>query len=179
MQKMKVLDSIVVLTAGTEKGFEADQFSKTANITMKRLVASAAIYNETKKPIIILGGVTKKNEPAESVTSSKVLMAMGVPPQKIITEEKSTNTHESIQELEKIMSAHGFNNAVVVSSASHLPRIQMLLIEKKIKAILVPTACIAPSGIDYEDLVPSIKNMEINLTLLYEILGNIKYAIFY
>ena len=32
---------------------------------------------------------------------------------------------------------------------------------------------------EYEDLIPSIKNMEINLTLLYEILGNIKYAIFY
>ena len=179
MQKIKDLDAIAVLTAGTEKGFEADQFSKTPNITMKRLVTCAAIHNESKKPIIILGGITKKNEPAESITSFKVLVAMGVPSKKIITDEKSINTYESIQELESIMSSHGFKSVAVVSSASHMPRIKMLLAEKKINAVLVPTACTASSEINYEDLIPSIKNMEINLTLLYEILGNIKYAIFY
>ena len=152
MQKLKMLDSIAVLTAGTEKGFEADQFSKTADITMKRIVASAAIYNETKRPIIILGGITKNNEPAESVTSSKVLTAMGVPAEKIITDEKSINTYESILELERIMNSRGFKNAAVVSSASHIPRIKALLTKKKINVILVPTACTASSEMNMRTL---------------------------
>ncbi len=179
MQKVKQVDSIAILTSGTEKGFETDQLSKTPHITMKRLVAGAAIYNEVKRPIMILGGITKRNEPAESVTSSKVLVAMGIPEKNIFTDKKSLNTYENILELGNIMKEHGFKKVAVISSASHMPRIKMLLAKEKINAVLVPTACTVSYGINNEDLIPSIKNMEINMTLLYEILGNIKYAVLY
>jgi len=177
--RLNKVDAIVVLTGGTEKDFEKDQFSKTANTTMKRIVVAAAIYNEIKKPIIILGGVTKKGEPAESTTASNVLVALGVPTNNIMKDEKSTNTYENIEELEKIAHGSGFREMALVSSASHIPRIRMLLERKRLNVTLVPTACTASSKINFEDFVPSIRNMNINMTLLYELLGNIKYAIYY
>jgi len=179
VKSLDKVDAIAVLTAGTEKDFENDQLSKTASITIKRLIAGAAIYNEIKKPIIILGGKTKANEPAESVTAAKVLVAIGIPASEIITEENSLNTYENINELEKIADKIGVKNFVLVSSASHMPRIKMLLENKKLNVILAPAACNASSRINSEDFVPSIRNMEINLILLYELLGNLKYAIFY
>ena len=171
------IDAIAVLTAGTEKDFNNDQISKAAGTTMTRLVTGAAIYNVIKKPIIILGGKTELQEPAESVTSAKVLAAMGIPAKNIITEENSINTYENINELEKIMSGSKFKNVALVSSASHMPRIKMLLKDKKLNITLIPTACNASSKINYENAVPSIRNMEINLALLYEVLGNIKYSV--
>jgi len=179
VKALSKIDAIAVLTAGTEKNFENDQISKTADTTMKRLVAGAAIYNEINRPIIILGGKTKRGEPAESVTSAKVLIAMGIPGKNIITEKNSLNTYENINELEKIVGKLGVKNIALVSSASHMPRIKMLLENKKLNITLIPTACNASQKINYEDFVPSIRNMGINLTLLYELLGNMKYAIYY
>jgi uncharacterized SAM-binding protein YcdF (DUF218 family) len=171
------VETIAILTGGIEKNFDNDQVSKTGGTTMKRIVAGAAIYNVIKKPIIILGGKTIPKEPAESVTSANLLIAMGIPPKNIVAEENSMNTYENINELEKIVNKLGIKNIALVSSASHMPRIKMLLKNKKLNVILIPTACNASNKVNSEDLVPSIRNMEINFILLYELLGNIKYAI--
>jgi len=179
IKTLSKIDAIAILTAGTEKNFENDPISKTVGTTTKRLVTGAAIYNATKKPIIILGGNTKSKEPAEAATCAKILLAMGIPVKDIVTEENSINTHENIAELEKIMDKLNIKNIALVSSASHIPRIKMLLKNKKAKVTLVPTACNASNKINSEDFMPSIRNMEINLILLYEVLGNMKYAIYY
>ena len=165
---LRNIDAITVLTAGTD-----------TDTTIRRLVATAAIYTEIKKPIIILGGITKKGMPAESVSAATMLVAMGLPRTEITTENNSINTYENIIELEKIASTKKINNIALVSSASHIPRIKMLLSKTKLNIIIIPSACTASSKFSYEELIPSINNMEINLTLMYEILGNIKYAIFY
>lgn len=177
IKSLNKIEVIAILTAGTEKSFNDDQLSKVTNITTKRLVTGVAIYNVIKKPIIVLGGKTNSKEPAEAVTSAEVLVAMGIPAKKIITEENSLNTYENIIELQKVADKYGFKDVALVSSASHIPRIKMLLENKKLNVTLVPTACNASNSINSEDFIPSIRNMEINLILLYELLGNIKYMI--
>lgn len=177
IKTLSKIDAIAIPAAGTEKDFANDPFSKTTGTTTKRLVAGAAIYNVIKKPIIILGGKTNAKEPAESVTSANILIAMGIPSKNIVTEENSINTYENINELEKIANKLGTKNIALVSSASHMPRIKMLLKNKNLNVTLIPTACNASNKVSTEDFIPSIRNMEINFVLLYELLGNVKYAI--
>ena len=179
IKALNKIEAIAVLTAGTEKNFEHDSVSKSAGTTIKRLITGAAIYNGIKKPIIVLGGKTNTNEPAESITGAEILVSMGVPAKNIVTEENSLNTYENIIELEKIADKLKIKNIALVSSASHIPRIKMLLENKKLNVTLIPTACNASGKINVEDFVPSIRNMEINLVLLYELLGNIKYSLYY
>jgi uncharacterized SAM-binding protein YcdF (DUF218 family) len=177
IRTLSKIDAIAIPTAGTEKNFESDPFSKATGTTIKRLVAGAAIYNVIKKPIIILGGKMNAKEPAESVTGASILIAMGIPSKNIVTEENSTNTRENINELEKNANKLGIKNIALVSSASHIPRIKGLLKNKELNVTLIPTACNASNKVSSEDFVPSIRNMEINFVLLYELLGNVKYAI--
>jgi len=179
IKTLSKIEAIVVLTGGTERDFNNDQVSKVSNTTIKRLVTAAAIYNSIKKPVIIMGGKSNSTEPAESLTGAKILTSMGIPVKDIVTEEKSINTYENITELEKVANQLRVKNIALVSSASHMPRIKKLLKDKELKVTFIPTACNASDRMHADDFVPSIKNMELNLILLYELLGNIKYAIYY
>lgn len=82
-------DAIIVLGAGLEK----DQVSK---ILQYRLEAAAAYYRENQTSVIIVsGGQGPKEWIAESDAMKQYLIQIGIPEEKIIEENASSNTKEN------------------------------------------------------------------------------------
>jgi uncharacterized SAM-binding protein YcdF (DUF218 family) len=171
-------DAIAVLTGGINRGLFEDSSSKIGEQFLKRLISGLGLYESSKKPLIILGGKTLKNEPAESETAEKILTDLGVPKEKIILDIKSRNTYENFIELGKIINKYKFKRVVLVTSAIHMKRCISVARKMGIPITPYPAAYLTDKSLRFEDLLPSQRNIKINAILIYELLGNIKYRVF-
>ncbi|MEI6079297.1 MAG: YdcF family protein [bacterium] len=168
-------DAIAILTGGINKGLFEDASSKVGEQFLKRLISALGLYESSKKPLIILGGKTQKDELAESEIAEKILADLGVPKDKMILDVESRNTYENFVELEKIVKEHKFKKVVLVTSAIHMKRSLNMAQKLGVSVIPYPAAYLVDKGLHIEDLIPSQKNIRVNAILVYELLGNIRY----
>ncbi len=78
-------------------------------------------------PRIIFTGAAAHNGFVEAHVMATLAEAEGVPPDAIIEEGRAQNTIQNIFFSQRIMAAHGWTSAEVVSSPSHLPRAVLIL----------------------------------------------------
>src|SRR5438094_4953898 len=78
-------------------------------------------------PHLIFTGAAAHNQFVEAHTMATLALAQGVPPDAIIEEAQAQNTVQNIFYSQRIMAAHGWTSAEVVSSPSHLPRTALIL----------------------------------------------------
>ena len=78
-------------------------------------------------PHLIFTGAAAHNQFVEAHTMATLAEAEGVPPDAIIEEGQAQNTVQNIFYSHRIMAAHGWTSAEVVSSPSHLPRTALIL----------------------------------------------------
>jgi uncharacterized SAM-binding protein YcdF (DUF218 family) len=78
-------------------------------------------------PHLIVSGGPAHNQFVEAHTMATLALAQGVPADAIIEEGQAQNTVQNIFYSQRIMAAHGWASAEVVSSPSHLPRTALIL----------------------------------------------------
>ena len=78
-------------------------------------------------PHLIFTGAAAHNQFVEAHTMATLALAQGVPPDAINEEAQAQNTVQNIFYSQRIMAAHGWTSAEVVSSPSHLPRTVLIL----------------------------------------------------
>jgi uncharacterized SAM-binding protein YcdF (DUF218 family) len=78
-------------------------------------------------PHLIFTGAAAHNQFVEAHTMAALAEAEGVPPDAIIEEGQAQNTVQNIFYSQRIMAAHGWTSAEVVSSPSHLSRTALIL----------------------------------------------------
>jgi uncharacterized SAM-binding protein YcdF (DUF218 family) len=78
-------------------------------------------------PHLIFTGGPAHNQFVEARTMAALALAQGVPPDAIFEEGQAQNTVQNIFYSQRIMAAHGWTSAEVVSSPSHLPRTALIL----------------------------------------------------
>jgi len=78
-------------------------------------------------PHLILTGGPAHNQFVEAHVMATLAIAQGVPPAAVIEEPQAQNTIQNIFYSQRIMSAHQWTTAEVVSSPSHLPRTALIL----------------------------------------------------
>jgi uncharacterized SAM-binding protein YcdF (DUF218 family) len=78
-------------------------------------------------PHLIFTGAAAHNQFVEAHTMATLALAQGVPPEAILEEDQAQNTVQNIFYSQRIMAAHGWTSAEVVSSPSHLPRTALIL----------------------------------------------------
>ena len=78
-------------------------------------------------PRLIFTGAAAHNQFVEAHVMALLALAQGVPPDAIIEEGQAQNTIQNIFYSQRIMAAHGWTSAEVVSSPSHLPRTALIL----------------------------------------------------
>lgn len=126
-------DCIVVLGGGV-----MPEGNLTAT-SLERTVSGAVFYRKGLAPKIILStGVAQKRPPyfSEAKTMKKTLLDLGVPEEAIILEEKSSRTAENARETAQMMKKLGYQNALLVTSTTHMRR--SLLSFKKYGARIHP-----------------------------------------
>jgi uncharacterized SAM-binding protein YcdF (DUF218 family) len=78
-------------------------------------------------PHLIFTGGPAHNQFVEAHTMAVLALSQGVPPDAILEEGQAQNTVQNIFYSQRIMAAHGWTSAEVVSSPSHLPRTALIL----------------------------------------------------
>ena len=87
-----------------------------------RLLVTARLQRRTGLPVIISSGQSYSDSGNEPEIAKRQLVGLGVPPYKIITEEKSRNTSENAQFTKQVLDLNGYKRPVLITSAFHMKR---------------------------------------------------------
>ena len=92
-----------------------------------RVNEAVAEYRRGRAPRVLFSGGAAANRFVESEVMAAYAMQLGLPRSAILTETGSRTTVENLRESERVLDAHGWRRAEVISSPEHLPRAAVLL----------------------------------------------------
>jgi len=109
-------DALIVL------GTPADADGNPTPSQLARVSEAVHEYQRGVAPRLILTGAAAHNEFVEARVMARAAEAQGIPSSAIYVEPQAMDTIQNACYSVRIMKAHGWNSAEVVSSAAHLPR---------------------------------------------------------
>ncbi|MEI9980527.1 MAG: YdcF family protein [Edaphobacter sp.] len=114
-------DAIIVL------GYPANTDGTPSPEQRERTLEGVREYRAGIAPTLIFTGGPAHNQFVEAHVMATLALAQGVPSSAIIEEPQAQNTIQNIYYSDRILQAHHWTSAEVVSSASHLPRTSLIL----------------------------------------------------
>jgi len=76
---------------------------------------------------ILCSGAIGRHGPSEASVMAAALKARGAPPERIVLDEESRDTFQSVVATARFLKARGLSRCIVCSDAYHLPRIRLML----------------------------------------------------
>jgi len=114
---------IVVLGGGATGGTpDIDGQGNLSGSAANRLLAAARLQRTSGLPVLFSGGQVFPDSGNEADISRRQLLALGVPESAILAENRSLNTEQNARFTSALLKSHGYQTAVLVTSAFHLPR---------------------------------------------------------
>jgi uncharacterized SAM-binding protein YcdF (DUF218 family) len=113
-------DAIIVL------GSSADDDGNPTPTQLARVTEAVHEYERGVATRLILTGGAVKNRFTEARVMARTAHAQGIPDSAIFVEPESRNTIQNACFAARIMKAHGWSSAEVVSSPHHLPRAALI-----------------------------------------------------
>ncbi len=119
-EDLREADLIVVLGGGVNQG----RFLTL--VSSHRMVKGVQLYFEGKAPkILFSGGMPGKATVSEASVLGQEARRLKVPPEDILLEKKSKNTHDQAVEVKKIADRLRVKSILLVTSFSHMKRALM------------------------------------------------------
>ena len=109
-------DAIIVL------GYPADSDGNPTPRQFARVTEAVREYERGVAPRLIMTGGAGHNRFVEARVMARTAQAQGIPESAIFVEPEARDTMQNACYAARIIKAHGWRSAEVVSSASHLPR---------------------------------------------------------
>ena len=103
-------------------GYPQDSDGNPTPIQLARVTEAVHEYERGVAPRLILTGGVDRNRFVEARVMARVAQAQGVPESAIFVEPEARDTIQNACYAVRIMKAHGWRSAEVISSTSHLPR---------------------------------------------------------
>jgi uncharacterized SAM-binding protein YcdF (DUF218 family) len=120
-----IADVIVVLGGGIASSTDRELAEASLGKAADRLGQAYALWRAGKGKVILISGGNLPwddvKEP-EAELAGEMLEAVGVPPDSIIFEGASRNTHENAVNTAALWREKGFRTGFLVTSAAHMPR---------------------------------------------------------
>lgn len=113
-------DAIIVL------GYKADSDGNPTPRQLARVTEGVREYMRGVAPRLILTGGAASNQFVEAEVMARVARSEGIPDSAIFVEPRAQDTIQNACYAVRMMKAHGWRSAEVVSSAYHLPRAAMI-----------------------------------------------------
>lgn len=133
-------DVIVLLGGGIAEGApDLSGVGAPLDEMTARLVTAVRLQKKLGTPVIVSGGKLFEHQAAEAPVVRRFLADLGVPPGKILVEERSRNTHENAMNSARICREQGFRAPVVVTSAYHMRRAMLCFERAGMKATPFPS----------------------------------------
>jgi uncharacterized SAM-binding protein YcdF (DUF218 family) len=133
-------DEILVL------GYPADGDGNPTPEELARVSEGVREYERGVAPRLLFTGGAVRNKFVEADVMAAAAAAQGIPPSAIFVETKARDTIQNVCYSARIMQAHGWHSAEVVSSAYHLPRAGMIFGHTALKWRLHAAPPLEPGG---------------------------------
>jgi vancomycin permeability regulator SanA len=101
----------------------------------RRLERAAQIYRSGSVKAILVSGGRGAEGREEAAVMHDVLVASGIPSDKILVDRTGNNTRLTAIHAREIIQAHGWHSAVVISQYYHVPRAKLALRQQGIAQI--------------------------------------------
>jgi uncharacterized SAM-binding protein YcdF (DUF218 family) len=148
-------DVIVVL------GSPADEDGNPTPKELSRVSEAVREYERGVAPLLLFTGGPERNQYVEADVMASAAAAQGIPPSAIFVDSKATDTIQNACYTTRIMQAHGWHSAEVISSAYHLPRAGMIFSRVPLDWRLhaAPPLQAGASGSEMESALEILKTM--------------------
>lgn len=169
----KPVDYIIVLGNGHSSNDALPITSQLQVGSLQRLVETLRIYQIHPEARIITSGSAGDDPVSNAEKMKESLVLLGIPEQKIITENFPKDTEE---EAELISPRVKGANVVLITNADHMPRSMKYFQLQGIFPIAAPTGYWVRGlndKIDWRDFVPTSKKLEQTTVFWYESLGRL------
>ena len=131
-EKIKA-DAAIVLGASVWK-------DKPSPVFAERIKHGIRLYkNGQVDYLIFTGGLSEGDILSESAAARQYAIDQGIPAEKILIEEVSTNTHQNLVQACKLMQARQLHNVMIVSDPLHMKRAMTMANELHLNAIPAST----------------------------------------
>lgn len=107
-------------------GNPANADGSIAPVARSRVLEGIRQYRAGVAPHLLMSGGAVLNKVVEAQVMRRFAISQGVPDSAVFAEGESRNTIQNAFYSYKIMQAHGWNSALVVSSPSHLRRASLI-----------------------------------------------------
>jgi uncharacterized SAM-binding protein YcdF (DUF218 family) len=134
-------DAIIVL------GYPANPDGSPSLIERERVLEAVREYRASVAPRLIMTGGAAHNSQVEAAVMARFAEKQGVPANAVLEEPQAHDTVQNAFYSVRIMQAHGWHSAEVVSSPSHLARASLIFARFP---ILYRTRASRPGGFWYE-----------------------------
>jgi uncharacterized SAM-binding protein YcdF (DUF218 family) len=117
----------VVMLGGGSNNVQAEgqQLTSVSRGSALRAIETARVYHLLGDPLVIVsGGVTDKMPGAapESDAYQAAMRALGVPPERVVSDPESRNTHDEALVLKRLLRERHIDRFVLVTSPLHMRR---------------------------------------------------------
>jgi uncharacterized SAM-binding protein YcdF (DUF218 family) len=147
-------DAIIVL------GYPADADGNPTPRQLARVSEGVREYERGVAPRLILSGGAAHNGFVEAQVMARIAEAQGIPASAIFQETQAEDTIQNACYSVRIMQAHGWKSAEVVSSASHLPRAGLIFSRLPVEwRTHAAPALTAEPGAEAESLLETMKTV--------------------
>lgn len=174
---------VIVLLGGGVHGFAPDMtgVGTPSAEMMGRIVTAVRLQKRLGIPIIVSGGRVFHRDPEEAPIVSRFLSDLGVPADKIILENGSSDTLENGRYSGLICRQRGFERPILVTSAFHMRRALLSFEKAGVKASPFPSLFLGRGGKAYgwQDGFPNIGSLWASSVALRESLGLMAYRYIY
>lgn len=141
LDERRAVDAIVVLGAAQFNGRPSDVFQA-------RLEHAVALWDEGWADwFIVTGGKLPDDETTEAGVARDWAIAHGVPPDRILAEDRGRTTLESLEAVRTIFKDEDLQTGLFVSDETHMLRVMRMADDLGIKAFSSPTRT-SPADLD-------------------------------
>ena len=161
-------DAIMVLTGGVSDLSRLGLEPEPSDISLERLVKGVMLYRVLRRPLIISGGSGSliHSEIPEADAMARAAVALGVPEQDIVIENKSRNTLESARAVRGLLTG---KRIILVTSAFHMKRSAALFKKQGFDVVPSPTGYLAlHQPVSWYSFIPSAVGLSTSAVALSE-----------
>lgn len=144
---------------------------------MSRLVTAVRLQKMTDVPVIVSGGSMLATDTPEATIMKRFLQDLGVPGSRILIEDRSRDTGENARYVAEICRRHGFRRPLLVTSAYHMKRAQLIFERNGMPVIPLPSGLSddRQHEITPYTFLPRISSLVQTVSALHERLGLLFY----
>lgn len=168
--------AIVVLGAGMGvHESRGEEFGAPTREGSLRVLEAARLHRLLDgAPIVATGGLGS-SQYSEAGMMAFQLEQLGVPPDKIIKEEKATNTRDHALFVPPLLKQHGIERFVLVTSQQHIARALGAFRKVGIDPVPSTPEVYARHGHFLEPYLPSRVGLSASESLIYDLMGRVYY----